>query len=69
METYKFKTNVNCGGCIATIIPLLNQISGISNWEVDTADPSKILTIDASNVKPTEIIDVLNDAGFNAELL
>ncbi len=26
MNTYKFKTNINCGGCIAGVTPFLNKL-------------------------------------------
>jgi copper chaperone len=50
METLKFKTNVNCGGCIATITPHLNQIKGIGKWNVDTSNPLKILTVETDGM-------------------
>lgn len=44
METLQFKTNINCGGCVAKVTPFLNQLEEIENWKVDTANPNKILT-------------------------
>ena len=26
METLKFKTNINCGGCVKSVTPHLNQL-------------------------------------------
>ena len=46
METLKFKTNINCGGCIATVTPVLNTLEGIFKWDVDTANREKILTVE-----------------------
>ena len=70
METFKFKTNVNCGGCIATITPHLNQMKGIMKWEVDISNPMKTLTIDASaDIKPSEIIEILKGVGYKADLI
>ncbi len=48
MNTLKFKTNINCGGCIAKVTPFLDKAEGIASWSVDTNVPEKILT-----VKPT----------------
>jgi copper chaperone len=67
METLKFKTNVNCGGCIATITPHLNQIKGIVNWSVDTLNPMKILTVEAAGIGPEVIVEVLKKAGYRAD--
>lgn len=69
METLKFKTTINCGGCVATVTPHLNQIKGIEKWSVDTTNPQKILTVETSVTKPEVIIEKLKEAGYKAELL
>lgn len=69
METLKFKTNVNCGGCIANVTPHLNQIKGIGKWNVDTSNPLKVLTVETSEIVPEEIIEKLKEAGYKAELM
>jgi len=69
METLKFKTNVNCGGCIATVTPHLNQVKGIVKWSVDTANPMKILTVEATGLNPEVIIEVMKVAGYKADLM
>jgi copper chaperone len=67
METLKFKTNVNCGGCIATITPHLNNLKGIVKWSVDTANPMKILTVETTGLHPEVIIEVMKKAGYKAD--
>lgn len=69
METLKFKTTINCGGCVATVTPHLNQIEGIEKWSVDTANPQKILTVETSGLRPEVIVEKLKEAGYKAELL
>jgi copper chaperone len=69
METLKFKTNVNCGGCVANVTPHLNQIKGFGKWSVDTANPQKILTVKDSELGPDVIIEKLKVAGYKAELI
>src|SRR5690606_29128046 len=34
--TYQFKTNINCEACVAKVTPTLNNVEGISHWEVNT---------------------------------
>ncbi|HMG82633.1 MAG TPA: heavy-metal-associated domain-containing protein [Ferruginibacter sp.] len=68
METLQFKTNINCGGCIAKATPVLNNEKGIQEWSVDTNVPTKILTI-TSDLDANKIIAVLDKAGFKAEKL
>ncbi|GAC1310142.1 MAG: hypothetical protein NVSMB24_26820 [Mucilaginibacter sp.] len=68
METLKFKTNINCGGCIATVTPALNELKDIQHWEVDTATPDKILTVKAEDsLTAVQIIDTLKQKGYKAE--
>ena len=43
MNTLKFKTNINCAGCLAKVSPFLNAEQSIEKWEVDTSIPEKIL--------------------------
>ncbi|HEY4785631.1 MAG TPA: heavy-metal-associated domain-containing protein [Bacteroidales bacterium] len=69
MKILKFKTNINCNGCIAKVTPSLNQVKGILKWEVDISNPQKILSIESSDISEYEIISVLKNAGYNAEKL
>lgn len=70
MQTLKFKTNINCGGCIGAVAPALNNLPGVENWAVDTADPDKILTLTTNpEIAAGQILSVLCDKGFKAEAL
>ncbi|SEN12124.1 hypothetical protein SAMN05421856_1223, partial [Chryseobacterium taichungense] len=42
-KQFQFKTNINCGGCIASVKPHLDKAEGICHWEVDTANKDKVL--------------------------
>ena len=69
MKTLKFKTNVNCGGCISTVTPYLNEIKGITKWSVDTENPEKILTVETEETSSAQNNNALNAAGYKAELV
>jgi len=69
MNTLKFKTNVKCGGCIATVTPYLNQVNGIVSWNVDTTDPLKIMTVETDGINAEEITSIMKTAGYQAELI
>ncbi|GEO07296.1 MULTISPECIES: heavy-metal-associated domain-containing protein [Adhaeribacter] len=69
METLKFKTNIKCGGCVATVTPFLNQEKSIEKWQVDTNNPDKILTVEGSAVNEEEVIEAIEKAGFKIEPL
>ena len=66
METKKFKTNIKCTGCIATVTPFLNEAVGERQWEVDLTDPSRILTVNTEADKNV-VVRALEKAGYKAE--
>jgi copper chaperone len=68
-KTYKFKTNINCGGCVAKVTPFLNEPEGVSHWEVDTANKDKILSVYSEGITEEEVIRKVQDAGFKIETL
>lgn len=69
METLQFKTNINCGGCIAKVTPFLNQVEEVEDWRVDTNNPDKILTISGEELSCGLIVETIEKAGFKAELV
>ncbi|KAA3436003.1 heavy-metal-associated domain-containing protein [Rufibacter hautae] len=69
METLKFKTNIKCGGCVATVTPFLNGEKSIEKWQVDTNNPDKILTVEGNTVDEGEVIEAIEKAGFRIEPL
>ena len=69
METLKFKTNINCGNCLARVTPILNGEESIDYWEVDLLDPEKILTVQSSVTSPDKVINAVKNAGFQIEVI
>lgn len=67
MRTLRFKTNINCSGCIKSVTPHLNNINGIDSWKVDTEAPDKVLTIETENGTSEEVKVAVQKAGFNIE--
>ena len=66
--TYTFKTNINCGGCIASVTPALNQLDEIESWSVDIENPDKILSVELEDeADPTSIVEAVSKAGFRIE--
>lgn len=66
MKTYKFQTNIMCASCIAKVTPVLNKMVGENNWEVKTNEPTKILTINNSEIPSSEVIQALQEIGYKA---
>lgn len=62
----QFKTNLNCGSCVAAVKPFLDDVPNISDWDVDTATPDKILTVSGDNVSLDSVTAAVAKAGFVA---
>jgi len=69
MRSVKFKTTINCSGCVAAVTPTLDQTVGKGNWQVDTAHPDKVLTVNSDSVTPGAVVEALDKAGFRATVM
>jgi len=69
MKTKQFKTNINCSGCVAKVTPFLNPLLGENNWQVDTTNKDKILTVTLDNLDERTLLDQVKNAGFKIESL
>ncbi|SMG51112.1 heavy-metal-associated domain-containing protein [Sphingobacterium psychroaquaticum] len=69
MENKKlqFKTNLNCGGCVSKVQGDLDNIDGICEWDVDTTNADKVLTITATGLTEEAVVDIITKKGFKAE--
>lgn len=68
-QILKFKTNINCGGCIKAVTPHLDKTEGINKWEVDTDHPDKILSIETDRLTAEEILSIIDKAGYTAHIV
>ncbi len=69
MSTLRFKTTINCGNCVQRITPFLDEINEIKSWSVDTTNEDKILTVESDQIEAAQIVEVVEDAGFDIALL
>lgn len=67
MNELKFKTNINCGGCVNAVSGTLNNNTAIEAWSVDVNDPGKILTVKTNTLTAEQITEVINELGFVAK--
>lgn len=68
-KEFRFKTSINCGGCVAKVTPLLNNAQGVDRWSVDTVNPDKILSVTVNGIDENAVIDTVKKAGFKIELV
>lgn len=64
MTTRTFRTNLNCGNCVAQVVPHLDALLGFMTWRVNTADPNKPLTIQGVAFDVEEVRAAVARAGF-----
>lgn len=67
MNTFKFKTNINCGNCVSSVTPFLNDLDGVTEWEVDISNKDKTLTIVADTATEQDVKEAVQKAGFKIE--
>ncbi len=58
-KEFQFKTNLNCGGCVSKVKADFDNADGICEWNVDTANNDKILTVKADGITEDEIIAIV----------
>jgi copper chaperone len=68
MSTFQFKTNINCGSCIKSVTPFLNELDNVDTWKVDTENPDKILTVELDDENVSGVVDAVKKAGYKIEL-
>jgi len=66
MKKLQFKTNINCGNCIRSVTPFLNEVDTIDLWKVDTDNPDKILSVDLEeDGTASDVVEAVKKAGFD----
>lgn len=63
----KFKTTLNCGGCVSKVQSDLDNAEGICHWNVDTDNADKVLTVSSKGITEDEVIAIIQSKGFKAE--
>ena len=67
MKTLKFKSNINCTGCLSKVSPVLNEEQSIKKWDVDLKHDDRILTVETDSLSSDEIKQTVQKAGFIAD--
>jgi len=65
----KFKTNINCMGCVSKVRPFLDGAEEIEEWHVAIEKPEKILTVKTERLEEKDIQELIKKTGFSAELI
>lgn len=69
MDILVFKTNLENPELVTKAQPLIQNIRGIKRWNVDMQDCDNVLRIEAEEVSPRSIENILQNAGYYCEEL
>ena len=69
MKRVKFKTNINCGGCIKAVTPALNELDNIDDWKVDIDNPEKVIEVNLDDEDEKAVIEAVKNAGYEIEVI
>lgn len=64
MIVSKYKTNLKCGSCVATLAPRLDAEPSIRKWSVDLDDPKKTLTVEGDDVSDDVVAALVAASGY-----
>ncbi len=67
MSEAKFKTTIQCNGCLSKVTPKLNEILEKQSWSVDLESDDRILTVNDDNVSLDVVVSAVKSVGFEIE--
>ena len=68
MKTYNFKTNLKCSGRVSALIPIMNELKGVQNWNVNLESEERTLIVNTEDkLSKKEIIEAVSRAGYLAD--
>lgn len=69
MEVLVFKTNLRFKKQITAVTQHINNLQGITRWNVDLDDVDKVLRIESNELSPRSVEVTLQQAGYFCEEL
>lgn len=67
MELITFKTNMSNESALQRVAPLLNNVVGTANWQLDVSGAeSKLMVYSHGIVNEMQVINAVHKAGFYA---
>lgn len=64
MSEVRFKTTIQCNGCLSKVTPKLNEILEEQSWSVDLESDDRILTVNDDNVSIDAVVSAVKSVGF-----
>jgi copper chaperone len=69
MKTIRFRTNIPDNDAVKKIKPHLDNLNGISEWDINTEEPGKVLTVKVDGITGKLVAQTIFKAGFRSEEL
>jgi len=69
MSEARFKTTIQCNGCLSKVTPKLNEFLEEQSWSVDLESDDRILTVNDDNVSIDVVVSAVKSVGFEIEEL
>ena len=69
MSEARFKTTIQCNGCLSKVTPKLNEILEEQSWSVDLESDDRILTVNDDNISVDVVVSAVKSVGFEIEEL
>jgi copper chaperone len=67
METITLKVaGMSCGGCVKSVTGVLEGLPGVAKAEVSLEKAEAVVSYDAARVGREQMVQVIDDAGFEA---
>lgn len=59
---------MTCGGCVKSVTRILSELDGVSHAEVNLENKSAVVNFDESKVKINQLVDAVEDGGYDVAL-
>ena len=60
---------MTCGGCVKSVTRVLSELGGVAQADVSLEKAQAVVSFDANKVQPAALVDAVEDAGFDAEVV
>ena len=57
---------MTCGGCVKSVAKVLSDVNGVTHADVDLESATAVVEFDDAKTNIAALIDVVEDAGFDA---
>ena len=64
MKVFTFTSNIACNACLSKVKPFLDELDGVTKWEVDVNNPQKILIVESEELSAEQIQEAVAKAGY-----